>query len=111
MLGKVEAMPLDRDMGTVASDPSVRARGVASTTARITHTSLCVRSSRRGRRTTDLTKGAATLPYLGRRAPSFPLSIFTNGRLVGAIPTCSHVRCVGLSGDGRPLCRVAVVCF
>ena len=33
MLGKVEAMPLDRDMGTVASDPSVRARGVASTTA------------------------------------------------------------------------------
>lgn len=43
MLGKVEAMPLDRDMGTVASDPSVRARGVASTTAlhvpRIPHTS------------------------------------------------------------------------
>ena len=41
---------------------------------------------------------------LGRRAPSFPLlSIFTNGRLVGAIPTCSHVRCVGLSGDGPAL--------
>ena len=28
---------------------------------------------------------------------------FTNGRRVGAIPTCSHVRCVGLSGDGPAL--------
>ena len=67
-------------------------------------TTCCVVLWRRGRRTTDLTKGAATLPYFGpSRAQLSSLSIFTNGRLVGAIPTCSHVRCVGLSGDGPAL--------
>jgi hypothetical protein len=54
--------------------------------------------------------GAATLftlVLLTRRAPASASSIcslfFTNGRRVGAIPTCSHVRCVGLSGDGPAL--------
>lgn len=74
--------------------------------------------------------GAATrrsLVFYLRRAPASASSIcslfFTNGRRVGAIPTCSHVRCVGLSGDGpalvprgrrvfliplsRPSCRLA----
>ena len=39
--------------------------------------------------------GAATRPV-----QHLSSLFFTNGRLVGAIPTCSHVRCVGLSGDG-----------
>ena len=71
--------------------------------------------------------GAATLFSLTRAPVGAASSIcslfFTNGRLVGAIPTCSHVRCVGLSGDGpalvprgrrvfliplsRPSCRLA----